>query len=128
MIMQVDEELGAPVLKRQPVEAATAPQDLPMTSGINLTPKASTLPTTRPKMTSDEVTRFLQEDIDRRNALILEIKLEEEERLMQIQEDEEEERAQALTISLLSKNDAGPSGSKLGDQWALVQTLTNLET
>ena len=39
--MQVDEELEAPILKRQHVEATMAPHDLPKTSGIDLTPKAT---------------------------------------------------------------------------------------
>lgn len=46
---------------------------------------------------------------------------------MQIQEEEEEERAQALEISLLCKFEAGPSGSKQDNQWALLNTLTGLE-
>ena len=104
-----------------------APQDLPKSSGIDLTPKASAPPITLPELTSEEVTQILQEEEDQRNALILEIEQEEEEQRMQIQEDEEEERAQALAISLLRRSEAGPSGSKQASHWALLNSLNALE-
>ena len=87
--MQVDEELEAPILKRQHSEATMAPQDLPKTSGIDLMPKASAPPITLRELTSEEVILIFQEEEDQRNALILELEQEEEEQRMQIQEDEE---------------------------------------